>query len=52
MSALHLAIFARSRDVASRICYVHTSHVSTGRLWSLVGNKGAVAIALAIGLKQ
>ncbi|CAD2214208.1 endonuclease/Exonuclease/phosphatase [Angomonas deanei] len=49
MWALHLAVFARDRDVAAYVSHAHTADVSTGTCgWG--GNKGGVAVALSLSM--
>lgn len=50
--AVHLVVFARSRDVAMYIREVHVGVQKTGTLAGHMGNKGGVGIALTISLRQ
>lgn len=50
MWAIHIMVFARTRDVARYVSLQETSAVPTGMLGGLGGNKGGVAVALAISL--
>ncbi|KAG5489989.1 hypothetical protein JKF63_00108 [Porcisia hertigi] len=51
MWAVQMLVFARRRDVASYVSRVHASHVKTGLLNGLGGNKGGVAVGLALSLQ-
>ncbi|CCW59987.1 unnamed protein product [Phytomonas sp. EM1] len=46
---IHLVLFARRRDVAGYVSHVHGSEVRRG-LFGICGNKGAVALALALSM--
>lgn len=50
MWAVHMLVFARKRDVAKYVSRAHTSHVKTGLLNGLGGNKGGVAVGLVLSL--
>ncbi|CAC9549364.1 endonuclease/exonuclease/phosphatase [Leishmania donovani] len=50
MWAVQMLVFARRRDVAHYISRAHASHVKTGLLNGLGGNKGGVAVGLVLSL--
>ncbi|GET93180.1 endonuclease/exonuclease/phosphatase, putative [Leishmania tarentolae] len=50
MWAVQMLVFARRRDVAHYISRAHVSHVRTGLLNGLCGNKGGVAVGLVLSL--
>ncbi|CBZ25958.1 putative endonuclease/exonuclease/phosphatase [Leishmania mexicana MHOM/GT/2001/U1103] len=50
MWAVQMLVFARRRDVAHYISRAHASHVKTGVLNGLGGNKGGVAVGLVLSL--
>lgn len=51
MWAIHLAVFARTRDVAPHIANVHVDTQRTGALKGLCGNKGGVGVALTVSMR-
>jgi hypothetical protein len=50
MWAVQMLVFARKRDVAKYVSHAHASHVKTGMLNGLGGNKGGVAVGLVLSL--
>lgn len=50
MWAIQLLVFARRRDIVQYVSQVHTSHVKTGLMKGLGGNKGGVAVALTLSM--
>ncbi|KAG5464676.1 hypothetical protein LSCM4_00116 [Leishmania orientalis] len=50
MWAVQMLVFARRRDVANYVSRAHASHVKTGLLNGLGGNKGGVAVGLVLSM--
>ncbi|KAG5465415.1 hypothetical protein CUR178_00118 [Leishmania enriettii] len=50
MWAVQMLVFARRRDVAHYVSRAHASHVKTGLLNGLGGNKGGVAVGLVLSM--
>ncbi|KAK7201731.1 endonuclease/exonuclease/phosphatase [Novymonas esmeraldas] len=50
MWAVQMLVFARRRDVAMYVSRAHASHVKTGLMNGLGGNKGGVAVGLVLSL--
>ncbi|KPA80007.1 putative endonuclease/exonuclease/phosphatase [Leptomonas pyrrhocoris] len=50
MWAIQMLVFARKRDVAKYVSRPHASHVKTGLMNGLGGNKGGVAVGLVLSL--
>ncbi|KPI86754.1 putative endonuclease/exonuclease/phosphatase [Leptomonas seymouri] len=50
MWAVQMLVFARKRDVAKYVSRSHASHVKTGMMHGLGGNKGGVAVGIVLSL--
>lgn len=50
--AIHLGVYARGHDVATYVREVHVGTQKTGAVKGTLGNKGGVAVALTVSLRQ